>query len=63
MAQSQPQWHLTAVIESGAQSGISSRLEAEDAVVIPKLNLTLLLAQICEEAGVAPMKAGFAAEM
>jgi Uma2 family endonuclease len=42
--------------------GHTALAEAEDAVVIPELNLTLPLAQIYEEAGVAPMQAGFAAE-
>jgi Uma2 family endonuclease len=36
--------------------------EAEDAVVIPELNLTMTLVQIYEEAGVAPMQAGSAAQ-
>ena len=42
--------------------GHTALAEAEDAVVIPELNLTMTLAQIYEEAGVAPMQAGFAAE-
>jgi Uma2 family endonuclease len=42
--------------------GHTALAEAEDAVVIPELNLTLPLAQIYEEAGIAPMQAGFAAE-
>ena len=36
--------------------------EVDDALVIPELGLTLTLMQIYEEAGVAPMKAGSAAE-
>ncbi|MFD1466607.1 Uma2 family endonuclease [Hymenobacter caeli] len=36
--------------------------EAEDALIIPELGLTLTLAEVYEEAGVAPMKAGSAAE-
>ncbi len=36
--------------------------EAADAVVIPELNLHLTLVQLYEDAGVAPMKIGFAAE-
>lgn len=35
--------------------------EAEGFLVIPGLNLTLTLGQIYEEAGIAPMQAGFAA--
>ena len=42
--------------------GHTALAEAADAVIIPELNLTLALEQIYEEAGVAPMKAGFAAE-
>ena len=42
--------------------GHTALAEAEDAIVIPDLNLTLTLVQIYEEAGVAPMAAGFAAE-
>jgi len=42
--------------------GHTALTEAVDAVVIPELNLTLTLVQIYEEADVAPMKAGFAAE-
>ena len=42
--------------------GHTALAEAADAVIIPELNLTLALEQVYEEAGVAPMKAGFAAE-
>ena len=42
--------------------GHTALAEATDAVVIPGLNLTMTLVQIYEEAGVAPMAAGFAAE-
>ena len=42
--------------------GHTALAEAEDAVVIPELNLTMTLAQIYEEAGVSPMKAGFTEE-
>ncbi|WP_223648627.1 Uma2 family endonuclease [Hymenobacter psoromatis] len=42
--------------------GHTALAEAADAIVIPELNLTLMLAQIYEEAGIAPMKIGFAAE-
>jgi hypothetical protein len=41
--------------------GHTALAETED-VVISELNLTMTLAQIYEEAGVAPMLAGFAAE-
>ena len=42
--------------------GHTALAEAADAVVIPELNLHLTLVQLYEEAGVAPMKVGFAAE-
>ncbi len=42
--------------------GHTALAEAADAIVIPELNLTMTLAQIYEEAGIAPMQAGFAAE-
>ena len=42
--------------------GHTALAEAADAVIIPELNLLMTLAQIYEEAGVAPMKAGFTAE-
>lgn len=42
--------------------GHTALAEAEDAVIIPELNLTLTLVQIYEEAGVAPMTAGFLGE-
>jgi Uma2 family endonuclease len=42
--------------------GHTALAEAEDAVIIPELNLTMTLAQIYEEASVAPMQAGFAGE-
>lgn len=42
--------------------GHTALAEAADVLVVPELNLTLTLAQIYEEAGVAPMQAGFAAE-
>ena len=41
--------------------GHTALAEAEDAVVIPELNLKMTLVQIYEEAGVVPMQAGFAA--
>ena len=43
--------------------GHTALAEAEDAVAIPELNLTMALAQIYEEAGVAPMTAGFLGEV
>ena len=39
--------------------GHTALAEAADAVVIPGLNLTMTLVQIYEEAGVAPIAAGF----
>ena len=42
--------------------GHTDLAEAADAIVVPELNLTLTLVQIYEEAGVAPMKAGFEVE-
>ena len=42
--------------------GHTALAEAADFLVIPELSLTLTLAQIYEEAGVAPMQVGFAAE-
>ena len=42
--------------------GHTALAEAADAVVIPELNLTMTLVQIYEEAGVAPMQAGFDVE-
>ena len=42
--------------------GHTALAEAEDAVVIPELGLTLTLVQIYEEAGVVPMAAGFLEE-
>ena len=42
--------------------GHTALAEAADAVVIPELNLTMTLVQIYEEAGVAPIAAGFAEE-
>ncbi len=41
--------------------GHTALAEAEDKLVIPELGLTMTLAQIYEEAGVAPMKTGSAA--
>lgn len=49
------------LIEPGVWSH-TALVEAADAVVIPELNLTLTLTQIYEDAGVAPMTAGFEAE-
>ena len=42
--------------------GHTALAEAEDAVVVPELNLTMTLVQIYEEAGVVPMQAGFVPE-
>jgi Uma2 family endonuclease len=42
--------------------GHTALAEAADAIVIPELGLTLTLVQIYEEAGVAPMTAGFLEE-
>jgi Uma2 family endonuclease len=42
--------------------GHTAMAEAADAVVIPELNLHLTLVQLYEDAGIAPMKVGFAAK-
>lgn len=42
--------------------GHTALAEAEDAVIIPELGLTMTLVQVYEEAGIAPMQAGFLGE-
>ena len=49
-------------LHEGGVWGHTALTEVADILAVPELNLTLTLAQVYEDAGVAPMKAGFTAE-